>query len=68
MNMRLAAAAFASIAAFAVVVVAGDAPKGGKHPHFDDKGALSWSVKLADAQAAAKSQDRLIFVEYGREA
>ena len=67
MNKRLAAAAFASLAVLASLVVAGDA-KVTRHPHFDDKGALSWSTKLADAQAAAKSQDRLIFVEYGREA
>jgi hypothetical protein len=39
-----------------------------KHPHFDDKGALAWHTKLADAKAAAAKVDKLIFIEYGREA
>jgi hypothetical protein len=64
--MRHAAAAFA-VAVLAAVGVAADAPKA-KHPHFDDGGTLSWSTKLADAQAAAKASDKLIFIEYGREA
>jgi hypothetical protein len=67
MNVRSTLLAFAPLAALASLVLAGDAPKPARHPHFDDKGALSWSTKLADAQAAAKSQDRLIFIEYGRE-
>jgi hypothetical protein len=68
MNKRLAAAAFASLAVLASLVVAGEGAKPARHPHFDDQGALSWSTKVAAAQAAAKSQDKLIFVEYGREA
>ena len=39
-----------------------------KHPHFDDKGTLAWHTKLADAKAAAAKADKLIFIEYGREA
>jgi hypothetical protein len=39
-----------------------------KHPHFDDGGTLAWSTKLADAKAAAAKADKLIFIEYGREA
>ncbi len=50
----------------AAVAIAGDAAKG-RHPHFNDQGALSWSTKLAEAQAAAKTADKLIFIEYGRE-
>ena len=36
------------------------------HPHFDDQGTLVWYTKLADAQAAAKKEGKLIFIEYGR--
>jgi hypothetical protein len=36
------------------------------HPHFDDRGALVWHTKLADASAAAKKAGKLIFIEYGR--
>ena len=39
-----------------------------KHPHFDDGGTLVWHTKLAAAKEAAQKADRLIFVEYGREA
>lgn len=69
MNTRFAAVAFASLAALAAIVLADNTTKApARHPHFDDQGTLSWSTKLADAQSAAKSQDKLIFVEYGREA
>jgi hypothetical protein len=67
MNSRLAAAAFSTLAAFGLAVVAGDAPKATPHPRFDDRGTLSWSKKLADAKAAAKDAGKLIFIEYGRE-
>jgi hypothetical protein len=46
--------------------VATAAPQG--HPHFNDGGTLSWYTKLADAKAAAKKADKLIFVEFGRKA
>ncbi len=74
--LTLALAAVALLATTAVipgvpdptcVALAGDAAPG-KHPHFDDGGALSWTTKLADAQKAAKKAGRLILVEYGREA
>ena len=39
-----------------------------KHPHFDDKGTLVWFTTFAAAKEAAQKQDRLILVEYGREA
>ena len=59
--------------ALAALVFAGDAAKTAPaavstHPHFNDGGTLAWSKKLADAQAAAKAADKLIFIEYGREA
>jgi hypothetical protein len=53
--------------AFAAAAFAADSPKS-PHPHFRDGGVISWSVKLADAQKAAKAANRLIFIEYGREA
>jgi hypothetical protein len=62
-NVRLIAASV--LVALAGIVLAGDAPK--RHPHFEDKGTLSWSTKLADAQAAARSAGKLILIEYGRE-
>lgn len=55
------------VVAFASLVFAADAPKS-PHPHFKDGGVLSWSRRLADAQAAAKAADRMIFIEFGREA
>ncbi|HZN37664.1 MAG TPA: hypothetical protein VFD82_02615 [Planctomycetota bacterium] len=39
-----------------------------KHPHFDDKGTLVWFTTFAAAKEAATKQDRLILVEYGRQA
>ena len=45
--------------------VAGDKAKG--HPHFNDGGAIRWYTKLADAQAIAKKEGKLVFIEYGRE-
>ena len=38
------------------------------HPHFDDGGTLVWHTKLAAAMAAAKAADRVILVEFGRQA
>ena len=46
-------------------VLAGEAT-GNRHPHFDDGGALRWYTRLADAQAAAKKEDKIILIEYGR--
>jgi hypothetical protein len=59
----------ASIFLAATTLIAGAAlaaPQ--KHPHFDDGGTLVWYTTLAEAKAAAKKADRLIFVEYGRAA
>jgi hypothetical protein len=38
-----------------------------KHPHFDDRGTLSWHTRWASALAAAKAEKKAIFVELGRE-
>ncbi len=45
--------------------IAGDKATG--HPHFNDRGTLRWYTKLADAQAVAKKEGKLVFIEYGRE-
>ena len=37
------------------------------HPHFDDHGALSWHTSWKEAQAQARAENRLIFIELGRE-
>ena len=73
MYRRSAAVAFALFLTFAAAGFAGDAarPPAGTptaHPHFNDKGTLSWSTKLADTQTAAKSAGKVIFIDYGREA
>ena len=36
------------------------------HPHFNDRGAVRWYTRFADALAAAKREGKFIFVEYGR--
>jgi hypothetical protein len=38
------------------------------HPHFDDKGTLSWHTRFADALAQAKAEKKVVFIEMGREA
>ena len=53
-----------------VMLLTGAAAAGGKsrgHPHFDDGGTLRWYTKLADAQAVARKEGKLVFIEYGRE-
>ena len=39
-----------------------------RHPHFDDRGTLDWHTRFRDAQAQAKAEDKVIFIEMGREA
>lgn len=39
-----------------------------RHPHFDDKGTLSWHTRFKDALAEAKAKDKHLFIEMGREA
>lgn len=53
-----------------LMLAAGSAGAGDKarpHPHFEDGGVIPWYTSLAEAKAAAKKQDKLIFIEYGRE-
>jgi thioredoxin-related protein len=38
-----------------------------KHPHFDDRGTLDWYTSFAEAQAAAQSDGRRLFIEIGRQ-
>jgi len=38
------------------------------HPHFDDRGTLSWHTRYADALAQAKAEKKIVFIEMGREA
>jgi thioredoxin-related protein len=38
------------------------------HPHFDDRGTLHWHARWSDALAQAAREDKLVFVEFGREA
>jgi hypothetical protein len=67
LQFRAAALALAGLVIVSTAVFAADSPRQ-PHPHFNDTGVLTWTKKLADAQALAKAQDKLIFIEYGREA
>jgi hypothetical protein len=40
----------------------------GKHPHFDDGGAVEWLTTLAEALVVARAEKKRVFIEYGREA
>jgi len=57
----------ATMLLFASALLAGDGKKSG-HPHFDDAGTLRWFTSLDDACAAAKKENKVVLVEYGREA
>lgn len=37
-----------------------------RHPYFDDEGTLDWHRGYSSAESAARAQNKLIFVEYGR--
>ena len=37
------------------------------HPHFDDRGTLDWKQGWSQAQEAARTEGKRIFVEIGRE-
>jgi hypothetical protein len=39
---------------------------GGRHPHFDDQGALVWYTSFAAAARAARAEGKVIFVDHGR--
>jgi hypothetical protein len=58
-----------ALVTLAVPVVAAPpdaAAGGGRHPLFSDPGAMTWYSSLAEAQAAARASNRLIFIESGR--
>ena len=38
-----------------------------RHPHFDDRGTLDWHTRMADARKAAEREEKLVFIEMGRE-
>ncbi|MEL6714919.1 MAG: hypothetical protein AAFU73_02115 [Planctomycetota bacterium] len=40
---------------------------GSSHPHFDDRGTLTWHTTMAEAKAAAQASGKRIFIEFGRE-
>jgi hypothetical protein len=55
------------LAAAARVADAGrHASRPGGHPHFDDRGTLTWYTTFAEAAAAARAEGRVILVDYGR--
>ncbi len=37
------------------------------HPHFDDRATLDWNTRWSEAQAQARRERKLIFIEFGRE-
>lgn len=37
------------------------------HPHFNDKGTLTWHRRLSAAKAQAAAEGKMIFIEFGRE-
>lgn len=54
-----------SLLVLAAGVAAKEKPKA--HPHFNDGGIIPWYTELAAAEAAAKKEGKLVFIEYGRE-
>jgi len=46
------------------------APRAGStsHPYFDDQGTLAWYCELGAAREAARTENKLVFIEYGRRA
>ncbi len=61
----LASALLASLSLVALPTPAASAG-GSSHPYFNDRGALRWYTRHADAVRAAKQQNKLILVEAGR--
>ena len=39
-----------------------------RHPHFDDRGTLSWHTRFGEARAEAQASGKTVFIEMGREA
>lgn len=38
-----------------------------RHPHFDDRGTLDWHTSWKEAAARARAEQKLVFIELGRE-
>lgn len=38
------------------------------HPHFDDRGTMSWETRYAEALQRARREKKRVFIEMGREA
>jgi hypothetical protein len=38
------------------------------HPHFDDRGTLDWHATLDEALERARAEQKLVLIEFGREA
>ena len=69
--LTLTAVGLGAAVALSGDVAAGDGAAGekaGAHAHFNGQGVLSWKTTLADALKAAKKQNKLVLIEYGREA
>ena len=64
----LAATAATLLTLLACATPEAHAGPSGSHPYFADSGTLAWSTDLAEAQAAARSTGKLVFIEYGRRA
>lgn len=41
-------------------------PAKNPHPYFDDRGAVNWYTRFAEAVAVATQSGKYIFVEFGR--
>ncbi len=64
MNRAVQSWATALTAAFVVSAFAA-AARGQRHPLYDDGGTLTWFTALDAGKKAARTADKLIFVEVG---
>ena len=64
--MRILATTFAATLVLWGAVGRVDAGPAGAHPFFPDGGTLAWYVDLQEAQLAARAQNKVLFIEYGR--
>jgi hypothetical protein len=62
-SLRSTLLAFALLAPTAL---AGGGAASGAHPHFDDRGTLTWYPTMAQATEAARAQGKVILMEAGR--
>jgi len=37
------------------------------HPHFNDRGAVKWHTRQAEALAEAQTNNKHVFIEFGRQ-